>query len=111
MEGANGTVGGDGVLRSARTGGEGGVGGGFATDGDVGRGGLLVKAGGEDAIVLQILSRGDETGGNAALAVAEDGLEDFDLIWLGDARVVRRKARGIGVVGVAGDGAVGLELA
>jgi hypothetical protein len=45
------------------------------------------------------------------MAVAEDGLEDLDLIGLGDAGIVRRKARGIGVVGVAGDGAVGVELA
>ena len=111
MEGANGTVGGDGVLRCARTGGEGGIGGGFATDGNVGRGGLLVKAGREDAIVLEKLGGGDEACGNVALAVAKDGLEDFNLIGLGDAGVVRQKACGIDVVDVAGDGAVGVELA
>ena len=46
-----------------------------------------------------------------ALAVAKDGLEDLDLIGLGDAGVVRREPRGVDVVCVAGDGAVGVALA
>ena len=110
-EGTGCAVDGEVVVRGAGAGGEVGIGGGFAVDGDVGRGGGFVKAGGEDAIVLEVLRGGEQAGGDVALAVAEDRLEDLDLIGLGDAGVVRREARGVGVVGVAGDGAVGVELA
>jgi hypothetical protein len=68
------------------------------------------QSGGENAIVLEVLRGGEEAGGDVALAVAKDGLEDLDLIGLGDAGVVRREARGVSVVCVAGDGAVGVEL-
>ena len=110
-EGAGCAVGGEVVVRGAGAGGEVGVGGGFAVDGDVGRSGGFVEAGGEDAVVLEVLRGGEQAGGDVALAVAEDRLEDLDLIGLSNAGVVRGKARGVGVVGVAGDGAVGVELA
>jgi hypothetical protein len=111
MEGAGSTVGGEVVARGAGARGEVGIGHGFALDGNVGWCGGLVKAGGEDAIVLEVLRGGEQAGGDVALAVAKDGLEDLDLIGLGDAGVVRREPRGVDVVCVAGDGAVGVALA
>src|ERR1700677_213550 len=46
-----------------------------------------------------------------AFRVAENGLKDLDLVRPRDSLEVRRESRGVGVVYIAGDGAVGIELA
>ncbi len=79
-------------------------------NGDVGRGGGFVEAGGEDAVVFEVVGGGEQGGRYVVLRVAEDGLEDLDLIRCGDGGVMRRVPGGIGVIEVARDGAVGVEM-
>ena len=103
--------GGNAVAGGGAAAGEGGVVERLAADGDVGRGGAFVEAGGEDAVVFEVVGGGEQSGGYVVLRVAEDGLEDLDLIGRGDGGVMRRVARGVRVIEVAGDGAVGVEMA
>jgi len=74
-------------------------------------GGYFVEAGGEDAVVFQIARCVEEAGCDAAFRVAEDGLENLDLIGVRDLGVVRFVLQRIGIVVIADDGTVGIECA
>ena len=56
---------------------------GIADDGDVRVGGLLVEAGGEQAVVFEIADGGEQAGGDLPSRL-QDGLEDLDLVGLRD---------------------------
>jgi len=82
----------------------------LSSDGDVGRGGAFVETRGKDAIVFEVVGGGQQSGCHVVLRVTEDGLEDLDLIGCGNRGVVRLEADRIGVIEVARDGAVRVEM-
>ena len=72
---------------------------------------MLVEAAGEKAVVLEIANGGEQPGGYVSVCITQDGLEDLDLLRAGDLAIVRLVAVRVYVVGVADDGAVGIESA
>ena len=90
-------------MRCTGAGGESWVCEGFAPDGDVVGGSVFLKPDGENAVVLKTLRSREQTGGDAPLAVAEDGFKDLHPIDLCDEGEMRRIPCGICIVCIPGN--------
>ena len=84
----------DGILHTVLAGGEGGIVGGLANHGDLGRCSLLVEAGGQKAIVFHVAHGMKEPGGHLSGLVFHDVFVNLHLVAAFDLAVVRLEARG-----------------
>src|SRR6266513_2690392 len=72
---------------------------------------LLVEAVRQQAVVLDVAYSRQESGGDMTVLITKDGFIDLDLIRAAYFRIVRLETRGVGVVVVANNRAIGVKRA